>query len=81
MDAMRKQLDMLMGANRNGDVREVNHIHKYYDLDVCRHYLAGLCPRELFQITVINIFISSFFSIFIGFSLDSDRNHKKDKEE
>ncbi|KAH9670669.1 hypothetical protein KPL70_017062 [Citrus sinensis] len=49
MDAMRKQLDVLMGANRNGDVREVNR--KYYDRDVCRLYLAGLCPHELFQLT------------------------------
>ncbi|KAK1584565.1 hypothetical protein Q3G72_034071 [Acer saccharum] len=37
---MRKQLDVLMGANRNGDVREVNR--KYYDRDVCHLFLAGL---------------------------------------
>ncbi|MBA0851130.1 hypothetical protein Goshw_013712 [Gossypium schwendimanii] len=49
MDAMRKQLDVLMGANRNGDVREVNR--KYYDRDVCRLFLSGLCPHELFQLT------------------------------
>ncbi|CAC01888.1 putative protein [Arabidopsis thaliana] len=49
MDAMRKQLDVLMGANRNGDVTEVNR--KYYDRDVCRLYLSGLCPHELFQLT------------------------------
>ncbi|KAK9087940.1 hypothetical protein Syun_030334 [Stephania yunnanensis] len=49
MDAIRKQLDVLMGANRNGDVREVNR--KYYDRDVCRLYLVGLCPHELFQLT------------------------------
>ncbi|KAH9734308.1 hypothetical protein KPL71_017326 [Citrus sinensis] len=52
MDAMRKQLDVLMGANRNGDVREVNR--KYYDRDVCRLYLAGLCPHELFQLTMFS---------------------------
>ncbi|TXG69861.1 hypothetical protein EZV62_004796 [Acer yangbiense] len=40
MDAMRKQLDVLMGANRNGDVCEVNR--KYYDCDVCHLFLAGL---------------------------------------
>jgi hypothetical protein len=50
MDAMRKQLDVLMGANRNGDVREVNR--KYFDRDVCRLFLAGLCPHDLFQLTV-----------------------------
>ncbi|XVF41464.1 hypothetical protein PTKIN_Ptkin01aG0281900 [Pterospermum kingtungense] len=51
MDAMRKQLDVLMGANRNGDVREVNR--KYYDRDVCRLFLSGLCPHELFQLTYV----------------------------
>jgi hypothetical protein len=50
MDAMRKQLDVLMGANRNGDVEEVNR--NYYDRDVCRLFLAGLCPHDLFQLTV-----------------------------
>lgn len=50
MDAIRKQLDQLMGANRNGDVLEVSR--KYYDRDVCRLYLAGLCPHDLFQLTV-----------------------------
>ncbi|GKV45619.1 hypothetical protein SLEP1_g52681 [Rubroshorea leprosula] len=49
MDAMRKQLDALMGTDRNGDVREVNR--KYYDCDVCRLYLSGLCSHELFQLT------------------------------
>ncbi|KAM3226674.1 hypothetical protein ACQJBY_054680 [Aegilops geniculata] len=49
MDAIRKQLDQLMGANRNGDVREVSR--KYYDRDVCRLFLAGLCPHDLFQLT------------------------------
>ncbi|KAL3833883.1 hypothetical protein ACJIZ3_008619 [Penstemon smallii] len=49
MDALRKQLDVLMGANRNGDSQEV--ARKYYDRDVCRLFLAGLCPHELFQLT------------------------------
>ncbi|GAB2277176.1 hypothetical protein Dimus_011883 [Dionaea muscipula] len=53
MDAMRKQLDVLMGANRNGDVKEVNR--KYYDRDVCRLFLAGLCPHELFQLTKMDM--------------------------
>ncbi|GKV02483.1 hypothetical protein SLEP1_g14917 [Rubroshorea leprosula] len=50
MDAMGKQFDVLMGADRNGDVREVNR--KYYDRDVCRLYLSGLCSHERFQLTV-----------------------------
>ncbi|KAL6504010.1 hypothetical protein OROGR_025933 [Orobanche gracilis] len=49
MDSLRKQLDVLMGANRNGDSQEVTR--KYYDRDVCRLFLAGLCPHELFQLT------------------------------
>ncbi|XP_076955168.1 U1 snRNP-associated protein usp106-like [Bidens hawaiensis] len=53
MDAIRKQLDVLMGANRNGDVTEVNR--KYYDRDVCRLFLAGLCPHELFQLTKMDM--------------------------
>lgn len=53
MDAIRKQLDVLMGANRNGDVREVNR--KYFDRDVCRLFLSGLCPHELFQLTKMDM--------------------------
>ncbi|CAA7032788.1 unnamed protein product [Microthlaspi erraticum] len=52
MDAIRKQLDVLMGANRNGDVEEVNR--KYYDRDVCRLYLSGLC-HDLCQMTKMDI--------------------------
>uniref|UniRef100_A0ACD5YTK7 Uncharacterized protein n=1 Tax=Avena sativa TaxID=4498 RepID=A0ACD5YTK7_AVESA len=53
MDAIRKQLDQLMGANRNGDVREVSR--KYDDRDVCRLFLAGLCPHDLFQLTKMDL--------------------------
>ncbi|KAE8781503.1 hypothetical protein D1007_45194 [Hordeum vulgare] len=53
MDAIRKQLDQLMGANRNGDVREVSR--KYYDRDVCRLFLAGLCRHDLFQLTKMDM--------------------------
>ncbi len=56
MDAFRKQLDALMGANRNGDVLEVKR--NYYDRDVCRLYLTGLCPHDLFQLTVSPFFRS-----------------------
>lgn len=53
MDAFRKQLDTLMGANRNGDVQVVKR--KYYDRDVCRLYTAGLCPHDLFQLTKMDL--------------------------
>lgn len=61
MDAIRKQLDVLMGANRNGDVREVNR--KYYDRDVCRMFLVGLCPHELFQLTVCPVRLLVLFFV------------------
>eukprot|EP00270_Netrium_digitus_P014751 TRINITY_DN5084_c0_g1_i1.p1 TRINITY_DN5084_c0_g1~~TRINITY_DN5084_c0_g1_i1.p1 ORF type:complete len:474 (+),score=122.60 TRINITY_DN5084_c0_g1_i1:148-1569(+) len=53
MDAFRKQLDQLMGTNRNGDVPEVEK--KYYDRDVCRLFLCGLCPHDLFQLTKMDL--------------------------
>ncbi|KAH0462042.1 hypothetical protein IEQ34_009617 [Dendrobium chrysotoxum] len=53
MDALRKQLDVLMGANRNGDVTEVDR--NYSDRDVCRLFLAGLCPHDLFQLTKMDL--------------------------
>ena len=71
MDAIRKQLDVLMGANRNGDVREVNR--KYYDRDVCRLYLVGLCPHELFQLTVLINFVNL---ISLLLSMDLEPNSK-----
>ncbi|VFQ76121.1 unnamed protein product [Cuscuta campestris] len=53
MDALRKQLDVLMGSNRNGDVTEVDR--KYFDRDVCRLFLSGLCPHDLFQLTKMDM--------------------------
>lgn len=67
MDAIRKQLDVLMGANRNGDVQEVNR--KYYDRDVCRLYLSGLCPHDLFQLTVRFLYIYSNLNVLLFLSL------------
>ncbi|MFS7947162.1 hypothetical protein Hanom_Chr06g00544851 [Helianthus anomalus] len=53
MDAIRKQLNVLMGANRKGEVTEVNQ--KYYNRDVCRLFLVGLCLHELFQLTKMDM--------------------------
>eukprot|EP00850_Spirogloea_muscicola_P016216 SM000130S27103 [mRNA] locus=s130:227914:232056:+ [translate_table: standard] len=53
MDAFRKQLDALMGANRNGDVAEVKR--NYWDRDVCRHFLCRLCPHDLFNLTKMDM--------------------------
>ncbi len=49
---MRKQLDALMGIDRNGDVK----IRKNFnDPEVCKSYLVGLCPHDLFINTVCAI--------------------------
>jgi RNA-binding protein Luc7-like 2 len=47
---MRKQLDELMGVNRNGDRGELI-IKSYDDKRVCKYELAGLCPYKLFPNT------------------------------
>lgn len=48
-DEIRRQLDLLMGADRNGDVAVKKN---FTDSDVCKFYLCGLCPHELFNNTV-----------------------------
>ncbi len=48
MDAQRKLLDALMGANRDGGGTQKH----FTDKDVCKPYLCGLCPNELFNNTV-----------------------------
>jgi hypothetical protein len=49
MDEQRKLLDQLMGTGRNGEGGGAKH---FSDRDVCRFYLVGLCPHELFGNTV-----------------------------
>jgi RNA-binding protein Luc7-like 2 len=46
---MRKQLDALMGTDRNG---EPTLKKNFTDNDVCTAFLVGLCPHELFNNTV-----------------------------
>jgi len=50
MDEMRKLLDSLMGPNRNRD--KPNASEHFSDEHVCKLYLCGLCPHELFTNTV-----------------------------
>ncbi|UIZ26521.1 hypothetical protein KXD40_002290 [Peronospora effusa] len=50
MDAQRALLDSLMGLNRDGD-RPNEAILDFNHPKVCKLYLCGLCPRELFQHT------------------------------
>eukprot|EP00123_Amoebidium_parasiticum_P016451 comp23436_c12_seq2/m.39056 comp23436_c12_seq2/g.39056 ORF comp23436_c12_seq2/g.39056 comp23436_c12_seq2/m.39056 type:complete len:231 (-) comp23436_c12_seq2:110-802(-) len=49
MDALRAQLDELMGKNRNGDVNLPDV--KFTDPEVCRNYLMGLCAHDLYTNT------------------------------
>jgi RNA-binding protein Luc7-like 2 len=49
-DAVRRQLDQLMGTDRNelpSAKREKKDTIRYDDPRVCKHYLLGLCPSTL----------------------------------
>lgn len=47
-DSVRKQLDQLMGLDRNGPVNGPGAEKlKYTDGRVCKSFLLGLCPRDL----------------------------------
>lgn len=52
VDAMRKQLDALMGTDRNGGPTITK---SFTDPDICTSYLVGLCPHELFNNTVSSV--------------------------
>jgi len=52
MDAFRAQLDELMGKDRNLLPHEKNaRGHHFSDPDICKHYICGFCPSELFTNT------------------------------
>jgi len=53
MDDFRKQLDQLMGSNRNGDKPQV--AKHYTDDDVCKAYLCAVCPNDLFGNTKMDL--------------------------
>jgi len=50
MDEQRKLLDALMGVNRNGTNPTAKN-KRFTDSDVCKYFLCGLCPAELFTNT------------------------------
>ena len=45
MDAQRELLDQLMGTARDGDRDE----RKFNDKNICKHFLCGLSPYDLFR--------------------------------
>lgn len=47
MDSQRELLDSLMGINRNNDRRE-EQITDYRDERVCKFFLTGMCPNDIF---------------------------------
>ncbi|CAK4081136.1 unnamed protein product [Aphanomyces euteiches] len=54
MDAQRALLDELMGRNRDGDKPEED-IRDFRDSRICKRYLCGLCPNDLFQNTKMDM--------------------------
>ncbi len=49
VDLFRQQLDELLGADRNLLPEEKNNKQKHFDDDrVCKFFLCGFCPHELF---------------------------------
>ncbi|GAB9467860.1 Rna-binding protein luc7-like 2-like isoform x1 [Globisporangium polare] len=54
MDAQRALLDELMGRNRDGDKPEED-ITDFRHSRVCKRYLCGLCPHDLFQNTKMDL--------------------------
>jgi len=52
MDEQRKILDALMGANRNGEPVDQK---SFTDEDVCKFFLVGFCPVELFINTKMDV--------------------------
>eukprot|EP01031_Cornospumella_fuschlensis_P034922 gene34922-42291_t len=46
LDAQRELLDSLMGLNRNND--RLNQVKSFRDERVCKFYLTGMCPHDLF---------------------------------
>uniref|UniRef100_K3W7R4 Uncharacterized protein n=1 Tax=Globisporangium ultimum (strain ATCC 200006 / CBS 805.95 / DAOM BR144) TaxID=431595 RepID=K3W7R4_GLOUD len=54
MDAQRALLDELMGRNRDGDKPEED-ISDFRHSRVCKRFLCGLCPHDLFQNTKMDL--------------------------
>lgn len=48
MDSQRALLDALMGSDRNLAKNEKAKKRNFYDHDVCKYYICGFCPHELF---------------------------------
>lgn len=52
LDAQRAMLDALMGRDRNlGDEEKKNIKRHFSDEEICKFYLCGLCPYQLFKNT------------------------------
>lgn len=47
LDSQRDLLDSLMGVNRNND-RDEDRVTDLYDDRLCKFYLQGICPHDMF---------------------------------
>jgi LUC7 N_terminus len=47
LDSQRDLLDSLMGVNRNND-RDEDSVNDLYDDRLCKFYLQGICPHDMF---------------------------------
>lgn len=54
MDDARALLNSLMGNDRN-EHAEQRRVRKFTDGDICKHYLLGLCPHDLFKNTKMDL--------------------------
>jgi hypothetical protein len=63
--SIKEQLDALLGADRNGK-SGMKDIH-FTDSKVCKFFLAGLCPNELF-INTVCLFTFDFIVLVLSFS-------------
>ena len=52
MEEQRKLLDALMGLDRNDTGKSKGSEPRFTEDDVCKNFLCGLCPNEVFQNTV-----------------------------
>ena len=59
-------LDELMGRDRDTHPAEQKRKFTFEDDDVCKDYICGLCPNDLFTNTKIDLgrFIAIIFCVF-----------------
>mmetsp|Transcript_48659 Transcript_48659/g.136012 ORF Transcript_48659/g.136012 Transcript_48659/m.136012 type:complete len:510 (-) Transcript_48659:256-1785(-) len=54
MEDARALLDSIMGASRNAELGQ-RKVRKFSDGDICKKFLLGLCPHEMFKNTKMDL--------------------------